>query len=354
MFASISQKNNQSLVFLFLILRVLVANCNKKCHYYEALQMMIVCMCRRFPSTYNDCTGLSSITVTDANGASNVSTFSIATLQNSTGGLFLNLNGLYLYDTFTVTADFCTTDGVNTCSETISNTVASEIPCPGSMTQTATTNTIDVSFNNWIGSTAIYVVKATNTSTGVVTASNTITNPSISVSTTLTGLTAGTTYLVSIEVSIGGRTRTCDFSSPITTGEAAVTNYQLQVCGDTGDVFIGSYSSGTLSLGQSVRVSHDGGFDCWEVVGTTTAPSTTTVNSVYTNCTDCTTQCLTYRITSNDVHNDGDVNYTDCSTGVSTSAAVVGVTTFTICSTTQPFFSSVSGSATITQLGVCN
>ena len=128
----------------------------------------------------------------------------------------------------------------------------------------------------------------------------------------------------------------------------------MRVCGDLGDTFIGSYSSGTLSVGQAVRVSHDGGFDCWEVIATSTSPATTTINAVYTDCTDCTSECLTYRISSNDVSNDGDVNYTDCTTGLSTSTAVVGVTTFTICSTTQPFFSAVAGSATITQLGICN
>jgi len=306
------------------------------------------------PASYNDCSGSSTVTITDGNGASISSVFSIASLQSSSSGLFLALTGLYLYDDFTVSVDFCTTDGVNTCSETLSTTVASEIPCPGSMTQTATTTTIDVSFNNWIGSTAIYVVRATNVSTGSLTASNTITNPGVSVSTTLTGLTAGTTYLVSIEVGIGGRTRTCDFSSSITTGEAAATNYRLQSCNNPGDVLIGSYSSGTLTTAQSVRISHDSGADCWEVIGTSTAPSTTTINTVYTDCIDCSTQCLSYRITSNDVNNDGDVEYTDCSTGLSASTAVVGVTTFTICSTTQPYFTAVSGSATITQLGICN
>ena len=305
------------------------------------------------PATYNDCTGSSTLTVTDGNGASTTTTFSIASLQSSASGLFVSLSGLYLYDGFTLVADFCTTDGVNTCSETVTTTVASEIPCPANMTQTASTTTIDVAFNNWIGNTAIYVVKATDVSTGIVVDSNTITTPGVSVSTQLTGLTAGTTYLVSIEVSIGGRTKTCDFPSNITTEEEpAVTNYNVRSCGNPGDTIVATYSSGTLTIGQAVLISFDGGAECWEIVSTTTNPSTTTVLYAYTDCTSCGSACLSYTITSSNVSNDGDVNYTDCN-GNAASQAVVGITTFTICSQEYPVFTGVAGAANITLNGPC-
>ncbi len=306
------------------------------------------------PASYNDCSGSSTITITDGNGASISSVFSIASLQSSSSGLFLALTGLYLYDGFTVSVDFCTTDGVNTCSETLSTTVASEIPCPGSMTQTVSgTQTIDVSFNNFIGSSAIYVVKATDVSTGSVTTSNTITNPGISVSTQLTGLAANTTYLISIDVTIGGRTRTCDFSSNVTTdSEPTVTNYNLRSCTAPGDVFVGSYSSGTLSVGQSVKTTIDGGAGCWEIISTTTNTATATILQTFAGCSSCQTACLSYSIQSTNQSNDGDVNYTDCN-GNAASQAVVGVTTFTICSQDYPVFSGLSGPATITLVGNC-
>ncbi len=306
------------------------------------------------PATYNDCTGSSTLTVTDGNGASTTTTFSIASLQSSASGLFVSLTGLYLYDGFTLAADFCTTDGVNTCSETVTTTVSSEIPCPANMTQAANTTTIDVTFNNWIGNTAIYVVKATDVSTGIVVDSNTITTPGISVSTQLTGLTAGTTYLVSIEVSIGGRTRTCDFPYNITTEEEepAVTNYNLRSCNNPGDIIVGSYSSGTLSIGQAVKTTLDGGASCLEIISTTTNAATVTILQALTDCSSCQTACLSYRIQSNYAQHDGDVNYTDCN-GNASSQAVVGITTFTICSQTYPVFSGLSGPATITLVGNC-
>jgi len=305
------------------------------------------------PATYNDCTGSSTLTVTDGNGASTTTTFSIASLQSSASGLFVSLSGLYLYDGFTLVADFCTTDGVNTCSETVTTTVSSEIPCPSNMTQTASTTTIDVTFNNWIGNTAIYVVKATDVSTGIVVDSNTITTPGLAVFTQLTGLTASTTYLISIEVSIGGRTRICDFPSNITTGEPAVTtNYYVRSCSSPGDMIVVGYSSGTLTIGQAVLLSFDNGTDCWEIVSTTTNPSTTTVLYAFTDCTSCGSACLSYTIQSNDVNNDGDVNYTDCN-GNAASQAVVGITNFTICSQEYPFLSGVSGAANITLNGPC-
>lgn len=305
------------------------------------------------PSSYNDCSGGSSITITDSNGLTKSTTVNTASLQNQPSGVTLSLTGLFLFGGFSIETDFCVTDGANTCRETVTKTLNSAVPCPKQMTQTADETTITVTFSQYLGTSATYTITAKETGTTTVVASNVVTNPGLSVSSVLTGLTASTEYTVEVLVSIGGESVLCDFSETITTDDET-QNYTLRNCTGTGDTFVGSYSSGTLTIGQSVFITTDGGANCWEVIGTTGLASTTTITAVYADCTTCNNSCRSWRITSSDANNDGDVIYVDCTTGQTTSEPVVGVVTFTICSTVQPVFGSVSGPGTIVQIGSCS
>lgn len=305
------------------------------------------------PSSYNDCGGGSSVTITDSNGLTKSTTVNTASLQNQPSGVTLSLTGLFLFGGFSIETDFCVTDGANTCRETVTKTLNSAVPCPKQMTQTADETTITVTFSQYLGTSATYTITAKETGTTTVVASNVVTNPGLSVSSVLTGLTASTEYTVEVLVSIGGESVLCDFSETITTDDET-QNYTLMNCTGGGDTFVGSYSSGTLTIGQSVFITTDGGADCWEVTGTTGLTPTTTITTVYADCTTCNNSCRSWRITSSDANNDGDVLYTDCTTGQPASEPVVGVVTFTICSTTQPVFGSVSGPGTIVQIGSCS
>lgn len=73
------------------------------------------------------------------------------------------------------------------------------------------------------------------------------------------------------------------------TGTTCPTNYVVYSCGagGTGDSWIASYSGGTLVVGQAVKLSIDGGANCWEITGTTTDAATATVLTAFADCTAC-------------------------------------------------------------------
>jgi hypothetical protein len=66
-----------------------------------------------------------------------------------------------------------------------------------------------------------------------------------------------------------------------------VTNYTVVDCTDITNGYIASYSGGTLTVGQAVKLSVDAGAGCYQVTGTTTNTSNATVLSTFADCNSC-------------------------------------------------------------------
>jgi len=158
------------------------------------------------PSNFNDTSGYSIITLTDALGASLQTTVSVSQLQNSSSGYIFPTQTLNTSQNVSVQVDFSVTDGVDTCEASQSSVVTGLIPCPPSITVGGITQTnVTVSFSNTLGTTAIYVIDIVNAA-GVVVATQTINNPTASVSHQFTsGLVAGTAYVARVTVSFNGK-----------------------------------------------------------------------------------------------------------------------------------------------------
>jgi hypothetical protein len=171
------------------------------------------------PATYNDCVGSSNITITDKNGLSITTIFSIAALQTSPSGITIPLGALFKFDDLTVLTDFCTTDGVHTCSESITKIIPSDLICPDDLNLTgATMESLTVTFTNVLGTSAIYEIELVNVATGIVTASVVIISPGTTVSQLITGLASGTEYQARVLVSLGGSVKNCgDLGTPAIT-----------------------------------------------------------------------------------------------------------------------------------------
>jgi hypothetical protein len=134
--------------------------------------------------------------------------------------------------------------------------------------------------------------------------------------------------------------------------------------GENDDAFIANLTTACINQGITVMVYGPGAANTVYQnlatntggVFTTVFNSTTIPDAIQNACGGGAVgpECNSYTITSNDVHNDGDINYTDCSTGQATSDPVVGITSFNICSSTEPVAQGVAGSLTITNNGACS
>ena len=158
------------------------------------------------PNNFNDTSGYSIITLTDALGASLQTTVSVSTLQNSSSGYIFPTSTLNTAQNISVEVDFSVTDGVDTCEAKQSSVVTGIIPCPPSITTSGITETnVTVSFANTLGTTAIYIIDILDAG-GIVVATQTINNPGTAVSHQFTsGLVAGTTYNARVTVSFNGK-----------------------------------------------------------------------------------------------------------------------------------------------------
>jgi len=170
------------------------------------------------PAAYNDCGGSTTITITDSGGNTITQVANIKALSTNPTGVTIALAGLNVYQSLFVAINFCVTDGINLCSESSTQIVPLQIPCPVSYTITPTTNTVAVSFLNGLGSGVSYVVKVTDTTTSALAGSYTVNSPGGSVSHTFTGLAVGTTYTVTVDIVSGTTTRICNAGTFTTLG----------------------------------------------------------------------------------------------------------------------------------------
>lgn len=161
------------------------------------------------PGTFNDVTGFSQVTITDVNGSSVASTFSVASEQSNANGILVGVSTLDTSSDLTVNVSFRVFDGVDTCSAVQTQTVSGVVPCLTPTVSNIAATQVDVLIANNLGSAITIKIDIVDATTGVVTASTTVNNPTSSVQETLTGLSPGTAYNVRLTVTTNGVDKVC-------------------------------------------------------------------------------------------------------------------------------------------------
>jgi hypothetical protein len=183
------------------------------------------------PVAYNDCGGSTVVTITDSAGNVITQVVNVKSLSTNPAGTNIALTGLNVYQSILVNINFCVTDGINLCSESRTQIVPLQIPCPTPVTVTPGTTSVDVSFSNSLGTGVVYVIKIADTTTGILVGSTTVNTPGVTVLHTFTGLAAGTSYTVTIEVTSGGATRICPGGVVTTVGTSCANISSVTVDG---------------------------------------------------------------------------------------------------------------------------
>ena len=203
------------------------------------------------PAAFNDCSGSTIITITDADSVAVTSLVSVTSLQNSAGGLLINVPTLNTQQDLNVSIAFCATNNIDTCNETQASVIAGVLPCPAGVIASLITATgATISFPNLLGATATFVIDIINISTNAVTATYTQNNPTANVTHAFTGLLPNTNYSTTVTVSLNGATRICQslalFSS-LTESEACTNGMDV--------AFIIDY---TASMGSEINAIKTG------------------------------------------------------------------------------------------------
>lgn len=210
------------------------------------------------PAGYSDCGGSTTITLTDSNGATVSSIVNVSALAGGLTATQLSTEGLNVYDDLDVSIAFCVTDDTNTCSETFNTTISLGVPCPTDVQATSITeDALSVTFSNYLGSSASYVIQIIKTATGLAVDSATITSPGTSVIQGFSGLEANTAYQIKVTAQISGKSSECsavsfttlDDSVPCDEGIDCVVI--MDYTGSMGDV-INDAKTGAASLVTTV------------------------------------------------------------------------------------------------------
>jgi len=163
------------------------------------------------PSGYEDCGGSTTITLTDSNGATVSGIANVSTLAGSLTPTSIPTEGLNVYDDINVSIEFCVTDDVNTCSETFNTTISLEVPCPTNVAASSiTTEGLTVTFDNYLGASASYLIQIIKTATGLVVDSANITSPGTTVTQSFTGLETNTAYKIKVTAQKDGKSSECN------------------------------------------------------------------------------------------------------------------------------------------------
>lgn len=155
------------------------------------------------PSGFTDCG--STITLTDSNGASTSTPINIVGLSTQPSGTVININNsVSTQGSLNAQIQMCVTDGTSTCSENQNSSISLLTPCPMfRLVNTADPTELTLSWLHIIGlGTVSYNWTLTETNattssfTGTVIGNSTTPNLSFTVS----NLTPGTTYNISISI----------------------------------------------------------------------------------------------------------------------------------------------------------
>lgn len=208
------------------------------------------------PAGYNDCSGGSTVTITDSNGTSISQAISIAGLSNDPTGINIPLAGLNVFQTLVVKVSSCLSNDSSQCRDTSSINVPLNIPCPTNVTVTSGSNVVNVSFINGLGTGVTYEIQAYESGNpSSILGTTVITNPGVTVSHVFPGALPSTDYTVVISVSQGGITRICDTVEVSVPGVVctSVETIATTVSPSIDDIFLGY--EGDLSAGTATRYS---------------------------------------------------------------------------------------------------
>lgn len=205
------------------------------------------------PASYTDC-GTSKITLIDASGNSIQQPIDVVNLSNFPGGVTIDLSssGLILTQPIAAQITFCSTDGLNTCSEIQNISIPLTIPCPPSVSITPSIDTVLVSFLNYLGAGYNYTITVTDNLTGLVVSSVTFASPGSSISHTFTGLASNTAYTLNATITNTTTSQSvlCPLGGTITLGVTCAntdTTVFVTDTPDTADLYLGAFKSGILT-----------------------------------------------------------------------------------------------------------
>jgi hypothetical protein len=181
------------------------------------------------PNSFNDVSGFSKITITDADGLSVNTTVSVSTLQNDPAGFIFNVPTLNTVGGLSVTVNFGVSDGTSTCQDDQSTVVDGIINCPNVTMGSTTSSGTTVSFTNVYGATAVFVIDILDVTGTLIQQTYTQNNPTANVSHAFTGLVANTIYNARVTLTYGGVTEVCSLTQWNTASAAAACNTGMDV-----------------------------------------------------------------------------------------------------------------------------
>ena len=166
------------------------------------------------PATFSDCGAGSTVTITDTALNTITQVVSVSTLQNGTPLQITSFGGLDTNSNFTVAVNYCLTNGSSQCSYLQTVNIANDAPCP----IVTLTNPQNTSFDYSVGPITLpsgYTVKViTQSSAGLNVQTDTYTNPSGTVSGTVSSLNPGGTYSVLVQIiNTTGAVQSCPASN---------------------------------------------------------------------------------------------------------------------------------------------
>ena len=167
------------------------------------------------PSSFTDCGGFQTITITDSNGQSITTNQNVTSLQSNTSGVNVSVSSLNTYGNLQVLMNWCFNDGVNNCTGNANAVISGVIDCPPITANNETSSGFDVSFSNNFGTSAVFTIAAfeynttTSTTSGTAAESHTLTNQGSLVSQTFSALQANKTYQIRLTILVGGQSKIC-------------------------------------------------------------------------------------------------------------------------------------------------
>lgn len=163
---------------------------------------------------FSDTNGSTTITITDTLGNSITGNADISGVYQNAGNIFtMGIGTLSPYAPYTVRVAFSVTDGTTTCSNTITEVIYNEPPCPDNLLiEPPATTSASVMFTTNLPSKAIYHIEAIDTSGAVVSSyiASGI-NSGVNMAPVLTGLTPASNYYIKFTVIIDNRVKVCLF-----------------------------------------------------------------------------------------------------------------------------------------------
>lgn len=198
------------------------------------------------PAGFNDTSGHSIITLTDANGSSLSSVVNVSSLQNNASGVNISTGSLNVFQDISITVDFAVSDGSDTCETRITSVSDGIVPCPAVLIDNIGSTEVTLSFANNLGITAQYTLDLLQS--GVVVDTEVFNNPGGSIAHTFTGLTPNTAYEAKLKIVIDGAIKECPIVTSFTTVAGAAP------CSEGMDVaFVLDYTSSMSPIIDNVK-----------------------------------------------------------------------------------------------------